>query len=98
VKGGISVNIEMSILEKTVSQALSGKDAHVEVVSAFEGLDWKLAGRGGEGKEHSIFQLLNHLSYWQEWVLKWMDGEDPPIPEHASGGWPGDEKPKSVED
>lgn len=92
------MNKEMGVLEKSLTQALSGKDAHVEVLSAFEGLDWRLAGRRGEGEEHSVFQLLNHLSYWQDWVLRWLDGEDPGVPEHASGGWPGDEKPRSLED
>ena len=76
-------------LEKAVDHALSGKDAHVGAAAALEGLDWKAAGIRPEGAPYSIFQLLNHMIYWQEWVLSWLDGQDPSIPEQASGSWPG---------
>jgi uncharacterized damage-inducible protein DinB len=89
---------ERGILETALDRALSGKGAHVEVVNAFEGLDWKLAGVRPAGAEHSIFQLLNHILFWQEWVVKWLDGDDPLIPEHASGSWPGEAAPSSSED
>ena len=59
----------------------------------FAGLGLKAAGARPEGAPHSIYQLLNHISYWQDWVLKWLDGEDPPAPKHASGGWPGEPVP-----
>lgn len=89
---------ERKILESAVDRALSGKGAHVEMVKAFEGLDWKLTGNRPPGVEHSIFQLLNHIIYWQEWVVKWLDGEDPPIPEHASLSWPGEAAPTNGDD
>jgi uncharacterized damage-inducible protein DinB len=37
------------------------------------------------------------MLYWQEWVVKWLDGERPAIPKHASVGWPGDAAPASRE-
>lgn len=89
---------EREILESALERALSGKGAHVEMLKAFEGLDWKLAGARPPGVEHSIFQLLNHIIYWQEWVVKWLDGDDPPIPEHASESWPGEAAPSSGDD
>jgi len=92
------MNSDRRALEKIVSHALSGKGAHVEAHSAFEGLDWKLAGICPGGVQHSIFQLLNHMLYWQEWVMKWLDGEEPPIPEHASGSWPGSVSPSNEEE
>ena len=92
------MNGDRQVLEKTVSYALSGKGAHVEAKNAFEGLDWKLAGICPDGVEHSIFQLLNHMIYWQEWVMKWLAGQEPPIPEHASGSWPGSLGPSNQED
>jgi len=72
-----------------MSKALSGKDAHVETTSILEGLDWKLAGARPDGAPHSLFQLVNHMAYWQEWVVKWLDGKNPKVPKHAAGGWPG---------
>ena len=51
---------DSNVLEKTVNQALSGKSAHVDVLSAFEGLDWELAGKRPADEEYSVLQLLSH--------------------------------------
>jgi len=83
-------------LEKTIGSALSGKGSHVATKTLFAGLGWKAAGTRPEGVPHSVFQLLNHMSYWQDWVVKWLDGENPPIPKNASGGWPGGVGPASA--
>jgi uncharacterized damage-inducible protein DinB len=87
---------DRQVLEKIASRALSGKGAHVETKNLFAGLDWKVVGTRPEGVPHSLFQLLNHLTYWKDWVVKWLDGENPPIPKHASGGWPGSPTPASA--
>jgi hypothetical protein len=29
--------------------------------------------------------LLKHMSYWQDWVVAWLEGESPAGPRHASG-------------
>ncbi|MFQ5789719.1 MAG: DinB family protein [Acidobacteriota bacterium] len=89
---------DADVLESTVSHALSGKGAHIEAVSALEGLDWKLAGSRPHGAPYSIFELLSHIIYWQDWVVKWLDGKEPPIPKHASGSWPVREGPRSAEE
>jgi uncharacterized damage-inducible protein DinB len=86
------------ILEKAVRDAITGKGAHVEAKPALERLDWKSAGSKPEGAPHSIFQLVNHLVYWQEWVLKWLSGKKPTVPKHASGSWPGRVRPASAKD
>jgi len=92
------VGAELKILEKTVGHALCGKGAHVEATKALEGLDWKLAGARPNGAPHSIFQILNHMIYWQEWAVKWLDGEKPAVPRHASGSWPGGAMPAGSKD
>ncbi len=83
------------VLRKMISDALSGKGAHVATKNAFDGLDWKLAGTQTEGVP-SIFQLLNHVLYWNEWVVKWLAGKTPPVPKHAPGGWPGKTAPQNA--
>jgi uncharacterized damage-inducible protein DinB len=83
------------ILATAVVQALSGKGAHVESRGVFEGLDWKLSGIRPAGTPHTLFQLLNHLVYWQNWVVKWLEGNAPLVPKHASGSWPGSAEPAS---
>jgi hypothetical protein len=89
---------ERELLERAIDNALTGTGAHVEMAKAFEGLDWKLAGIRPTRVEHSIFQLLHHILYWQEWAVRWLDGEDPPIPEHASESWPEESAPASPKD
>lgn len=83
------------ILGKIVGRALSGEGAHAESQTVFEGVDWRVAGACPAGAPHSLFQLLNHLIYWQDWVLKWLDGKAPSLPKHASGSWPGKVSPTS---
>jgi uncharacterized damage-inducible protein DinB len=84
---------EHNVHELTVASALSGKLSHAESMSVLEGLDWKLAGARPEGASHSVFQLANHMAYWMEWAVKWLDGRRPRAPKHASGSWPGGESP-----
>jgi uncharacterized damage-inducible protein DinB len=89
---------DRKLLEKMIDNALSGKGAHVATKNLFEGLDWKAAGTRPEAAPHSIFQLLKHLSYWDDWVVKWLDGGSPTIPKHASGSWPGDVSPANAKE
>jgi uncharacterized damage-inducible protein DinB len=69
--------------------AVSGRGAHAETRHVFSALDWKTAGVKPEGAPHSLFQLLNHMIFWQEWVLKWLEGKTPRLVKHASGSWRG---------
>jgi uncharacterized damage-inducible protein DinB len=92
------MNREHEILSRAVGNALSGKGGHVEVKGILDGLDWKVAGTRPGSVPHSLFQILNHLAYWQDWVVKWLDGEKPPIPKHASGSWPGLAAPASSQE
>ncbi len=86
------------VVRKICGQALSGRGAHAETRGALGGLDWKLAGLRPEAVPHSIFQVVNHMIYWQEFALRWLDGQKQPTPEHASESWPGRESPVSVEE
>ncbi len=87
-----------AVIEKALEQALSGRGAHVEVRHVFEGIDWKTAGALPGGAGHSLFQLLNHMVFWQDWAVKRLDGEKAPIPRHAAGSWPGGAAPGSREE
>jgi uncharacterized damage-inducible protein DinB len=80
---------DRKVFEQTISRSLSGKDSHVEAANLLAGLDWKLAGQRPHDVPHSVFQLVNHITYWQEWIVKWLDGKKPRPPKHASGSWPG---------
>ena len=86
------------VIQKVAGNALSGKNAHAATKTVFEGLDWKLAGARPAGAPHSIYQLLGHMAYWQDWVVTWLDGGNPAVPKHAGEGWPQDPAPASKED
>jgi uncharacterized damage-inducible protein DinB len=79
--------------QRALLQALSGKGAHVQGPRALERLDWKLAGARPEAAPHSVFQIVNHMIFWQDWVIRWLDGDKPAVPKRASGGWPGKASP-----
>lgn len=64
----------------------------------FEGLNLKVAGATPSGVPHSIFELLNHIIYWQEWSAWWIDGKKSRIPKHASASWPDREASTGPED
>ena len=83
----------IEVFEQTISKAMSGKGAHVLTATILDGLNWELAGARPEGVPHSVFQLANHVIYWQEWLVKWLDGKNPKAPKHAAGGWPGKVSP-----
>ena len=84
---------ERELICRALGHALSGQNSHVETGTIFQGLDWKLAGQRPDGVSHSLHQLANHMLYWQEWAVKWLDGKKPRVPKHAAGSWPGTVSP-----
>lgn len=83
------------VLARVAAHAISGRGAHAEARVVFSALDWRAAGVRPEGAPHSLYQLLGHVIYWQEWVLKWFKGKAPAIPRHAAGSWRGAVAPAS---
>lgn len=90
------MDCDQRLLRNVVGRALAGKGAHVAAARVFSGLDAKAAGARPENPPHSLFQLLNHIVYWQDWVVKWLNREKPRVPRHASGSWPGRPAPTNA--
>jgi hypothetical protein len=78
-----------------VRYALTGGDAHVATRSVFDGLDWRVAGARVGACPHTLYELLNHMIFWQDGVLQWLKGRSPQMPEHAPDSWPGPSAPSS---
>ena len=76
-------------------QALTGRGAHVLVLDALDGMPWESAGHKPGRAPHSVFEIVNHLAYWQDFSLAWLDGEPMATPEHAAESWPGEVSPRS---
>ncbi|TWT25120.1 DinB family protein [Planomicrobium sp. CPCC 101110] len=77
---------------------LHGKGAHVDTATVFDGLAWQLAGEKREHCPHSVWELLNHMLYWQDFMLAYLKGEVPESPEHAMESWPDSSAPASQEE
>jgi hypothetical protein len=90
------MNSEHSHMRKIVSRSLSGEGAHVPTRKILDGLNWKQAGTQPAGAPHTVFQLVQHVCFWQDWVLQWLDGKGPPLPRHASGSWPAPASPANA--
>lgn len=88
----------LALVRKTLADALSGRGAHASTAEVFDGVPWQSAGERPEGARHSLFQVVNHLVYWQEFALRWLDGEKPEIPEHDADSWPGETAPAAPDD
>lgn len=74
-------------LHMAVSNGLSGRMAHVSPASAFEAVEWSSVHEKPAGATHSVWELLHHLIYWQEYCLCLLEGGKPTPPEHASESW-----------
>ena len=83
------------MLERLVDTALEGRGAHVLTANVFDGLDWRLAGDQPSGSPYTVWQLLSHMIYWQDFGLSLVHGIEPEKPPHASDSWPGGAAPES---
>lgn len=74
--------------DRTLSELVYGKGAHVDPVACVEGISAELAARTVAGYPHSIWQLVEHMNYWMDYDLRTIAGENPTYPDHASESWP----------
>ncbi len=85
-------------LKATWHQALTGRGAHVLTLDALDAMPWDRAGARPGDTPHSVFEIVNHLVYWQDFSLAWIDGERQATPEHAAQSWPGEVAPQSEQE
>ena len=72
---------------EALANQLYGASSHKHVLHALEGLDPALAGRKVGRANHTIFQILQHVAYWQDISLARLAGDPPPRPASAALGW-----------
>ena len=83
---------------RTLGHALRGEGAHVETTAALDGLSWEQAGERIAGAPHTVFQIVNHMIYWQDVFIQRLTGAHAPTPPHAAIGWPGGAEPASSQE
>ncbi|WP_214481281.1 DinB family protein [Bacillus sp. SM2101] len=90
-----TVNEEFS---KTLIQSLKGERGHIPINRALSDIDRQLAGESIEGLPYTIYQLLGHMSYWQDFFLEFLQGGNRDLPKNAMDTWPQDKSPSSNEE
>ncbi len=74
--------------DTTLRELVYGKGAHVDPVACVEDISAELAVQVVEGYPHSIWQIVEHMSYWMEYDLGKIAGENPVYPDRAIDSWP----------
>ena len=74
-----------------LERALVADSAAASPSHVLEGLSGDLADRVVPGATHTIYAELWHVTFWQQITLDWVHGRETPVPEHAAGGFPGED-------
>ena len=82
-------------VRQTLLNGLHGRGSHVNPANVFGDLNWRLVGELPNGIEHSIWQIVNHMIYWQEFSLALLRNDIPRTPEHAADTWTDNVSPTS---
>ena len=61
---------------------------HLPPAKALDGLASADAERRLDGANHSIADIVAHMTFWQAWFTKRCKGIDAPMITSASAGWP----------
>jgi uncharacterized damage-inducible protein DinB len=74
--------------DTTLRELVYGKGAHVDPVACVEDISAELAAQTVPDYPHSIWQIVEHMSYWMDYDLSTIGGENRPYPNKAIEGWP----------
>lgn len=67
--------IEVHRIAKQLQRTFQGRAFHGPAVEeALEGVTAKTAAARVPGASHSIWQLVNHMTFWQDTARKWLQG------------------------
>ena len=83
---------------QALASQMYGTSSHKHLLHALEGLDPELAGRRTGRTTHSVFQILQHMTYWQDITAARLGGDPPPRPESAALGWSASAAPEDESD
>ncbi|MFD1884776.1 DinB family protein [Paenibacillus wenxiniae] len=73
---------------RALVQSLVGERGHLPIARALSDIHLKLAGEQVQGLPYTIYQLVSHMSYWQDFMLAHVRGEQPARPPAVADSWP----------
>jgi uncharacterized damage-inducible protein DinB len=62
--------------------------AYIPPARAIDGLVAEDAERRHPGANHSVAEIIAHLTFWQEWFIRRCESKPDPMPASAATGWP----------
>lgn len=78
-----------------LQNGLQGKYAHYQTDMVLSGLTWEEAGEKPTDHTHSVWELVFHMNYWQNFILAELQEEQPDSPQDESISWPRTSAPSS---
>lgn len=78
-------------------KSLLGERGHVPIERGLAGLSLETVSAQTEGLPYSIYQLVSHMLYWQEFLLTYMKGGKPQLPASVNESWPNQPHPEDEE-
>ena len=88
----------MSVERNILVDLLRGQGAHIDPVGVFEDLSVQAAGTKIDSCPHTIWQILWHMDYWQDFELETLRGAAPAQPLQGSESWPSAKGPAGEAD
>jgi uncharacterized damage-inducible protein DinB len=79
--------------DNILRELVYGRGAHVDPIACVEDVSAELAARTVADYPHSIWQIVEHMSYWMDYDLGKVAGENRPYPEKAIESWPAHPSP-----
>ena len=76
-------------------KSLVGERGHIPIHRALSDISIDLASKHLEGSPYTIYQLVKHMSYWQNFLLTYIEGSKPQMPSSAAESWPTETEPES---
>lgn len=58
-------------------KSLVGERGHIRIAHALPDIDVTLAARTHEAMPYTIYQLVKHMHYWQQFMLEHLEGRKP---------------------
>jgi uncharacterized damage-inducible protein DinB len=80
-------------MKKTFSDilinGLRGASSNVHPLNALEGLSAKMASQRPDKENHSVWEILHHMVFWQDLILNTLRGKKVEWPKRSEEGWLG---------
>lgn len=77
---------------RALVQSLIGERGHLPIAKALSDIDLELSGQRIDGLPYTIHQLISHMTYWQDFMLAHVRGEQPQRPPIPAESWPQEDR------